>query len=439
MGILARDGGHFHAVFLDEGKAKDFVAAARALAARRLSGLLLNARIVPLTKGEHGWTKPDRTTNLPEDPGGEDVLDLPQFQVCQIVGHGPAAQRGERPEEQSPGGERWIGASVAERREAGKAFDEGKTTDVLGLLRGPMLKGLELEPKRHDVLPVDFKILARFSGQVAVIVADGNGIGDRSQKWRDRAASQDFFAREAHGEKFFRSMRVAVRAAFLHAVAVTFSELAKKKPARALPFRPLMVGGDDLLVVCDAAFAPNLVVKYGEALQHRMLADDQPLEIGVGVAIVNHTFPFHRVHALAEQLAASAKRRYREEGSGSFVDWLAVSESWHEDIQEVRARDAILRFEVEGHVETLVLSAKPYPILGPAGSLEGLRRGRSGSRQAAPHADHRLRPRPGARQAAGRFRPAEPGGPRPQTASGGPERRFSLARTDRTPVRHARL
>ena len=38
------------------------------------------------------------------------------------------------------------------------------------------------------------------------------------------------------------------------------------------------------------------------------LADGKRLHLGIGVAIVKKTFPFHRSHALAEQLAASAKR-----------------------------------------------------------------------------------------------------------------------------------
>jgi hypothetical protein len=369
LGILARDGGHFHAVFSDEKGAKAFVAAARALAARRLSGLLLDARVVPLTKGANGWTRPERAPDVPEDAGGEDLLDLPQFQVCQVVGRGPAGEKGDRPEERTPGAERWIGASVAERREAGKDFDDGHTTDVLGLLREPMLTKLGLPPNRDDVLPTDFEKLARVSRQVAVVVADGNGIGHRSDSWRKGGKSQDFFVREACGEEFFRSMRVAVRAAFLEAIAATFQELKQISRKKPLPFRPLMLGGDDLLFVCDAAFAPYFVVEYAKALQTRNLADEKPLEIGVGVAIVNRTFPFHRAHALAEQLAASAKRRYREDGSGSFVDWLAVSESWHEEVQEVRARDAVRRYKVERAEETLVLSAKPYPILGGAGSL----------------------------------------------------------------------
>lgn len=124
-----------------------------------------------------------------------------------------------------------------------------------------------------------------------------------------------------------------------------------------------------------------LVIRYARHLHNRPLngIDNRPIEVGVGVAIVKKKFPFHRAHALADQLLASAKR-YRALPEGqrtSTVDWLAISEAWHEDVAEVRRRDQRKGYRVPGGgAETLVLSRKPDRILRrgncPAQVLEAL-------------------------------------------------------------------
>jgi hypothetical protein len=382
-GILSRDGGHLHAVFLRKEDAERFIREARELVGSALPGLMLAARLYPLQRKSGQWRQDDESNR--EEATAQEFADLPVFQVCQITGQGPASQEEARVED----GQRvwrYVSAQVQRKEQKARDFDAGQSDDVLGLLRPALVERLELPPDRqHDAFPNEFEDVARESGYLAVIAADGNRIGSRSTAWRNKAPDDDFFRREAWAERFFHSMRVAVRKAVLHALGVTFgcaAERMRRGELKYLPFRLMMLGGDDLLLVCDARYAMWFAVSYAEELENHPLIDDGgPIHIGMGVAVVKKKFPFHRAHALAEELADSAKRYYRSLPAGqrgSTVDWLAVSEAWHEEVAEVRRRDYRRSYSLganSAQTKTLILSRKPYRILGPAGSLEALRRG----------------------------------------------------------------
>ena len=368
QGILARDGGHFHAVFPKEDQANDFIIAARQLIGRELPGLLLTSKNIPLEWTENHWKVLKEQNDEQANPG-EDPFDLPQQQVCRVTGQGPAATIDDR---QVP-----ISSAVNAKHRAADRFDGDGTHDIVGLLKAPILSRLKpkIQQKKYP-FPNEFEELARTSGYLAVIAADGNGIGRRSGDWCKRSSDADFFKREAWGEQFFYSMRTAVRQALVDALVWVFQPVAEHLPVnRQLPFRLLMQGGDDLLLVCDAVYASPFVVAYAQRLRDHPLVDESSnfdpkgepgVHVGVGMAVVKKTFPFHRAHALAEQLAASAKRLYRSLGhseKGSVVDWLAISEAWHEEVREVRSEDAVRCFRVGDKNETLILSRKPYRIL----------------------------------------------------------------------------
>ena len=97
-----------------------------------------------------------------------------------------------------------------------------------------------------------------------------------------------------------------------------------------------MLGGDDLLVVSRADSALPFVAMLCEALD-RLQRDDGAgfkLTLGVGVVFARPTIPIHRLHDVAERLAASAKRRFRgfsAAGRRSVVDWAVYTASWLDD------------------------------------------------------------------------------------------------------------
>ncbi len=363
-GILTRDGGHFQAVFGDEPSANEFKRLATDLLAKKLPGLRYEITMKEVPERREPDEKEDEREKPAKAASEISIVDLPLFQVCEESGNGPAS-RSQQFEGEDP---RYFSLDVHQRKKKGEEFfSEEGTKDIVGLFRNKLHLSKMKDPKDlEDLCGTDY---------LAVIHADGNGIGKRFIAWRDQHkdngdTESDFLKKEAHGEKFYHSMRVAVRKSLVAALENTFREYSRDEK-QVRPYHLLMLGGDDLLLVCRAPYALRFVKEYAKELIQYHLCDGKPLTIGAGVVIASHKFPFHRLHALAEELASSAKRLYRSmDKEVSVVDWMVVTQSWSEDPIDARKRDSIVRYDVDHTSETLLLTGRPYPILKVEGNGE---------------------------------------------------------------------
>jgi hypothetical protein len=294
--------------------------------------------------------------------------ELPVLAPCEWTGRGLAsgtvAQGDERPA---------VSLDVAQRHEAARRTEDGSAVDVASLL-GNKTKLRTLER------PQELKELVG-NGYLALIHADGNGVGSG-------ASEADSESKRA---AFFHRNRVLLRRALQTAIGAHSGDHGQAA------FIPLMLGGDDLLLVSRAEIALPFVVTLCaeldalcaelDALQKD--SSDFKLTLGVGVVIAKPTIPIHRLHEVAEQLASSAKRRFRGFKDGetkrSVVDWAVFSTAWVDDPEEVRRRDWL-----RGSGNDLrVLSQRPVDVLGQGlDSLQGLVRG---SQQLAPAPRSQLR------------------------------------------------
>lgn len=330
-GVLVRDGGHFKATFADTDTAGNFISQANELITERLPGLIMEARL----DGEKRDQKRAEGTCLFHHPG---------FQVSHHLGNQPAESRGKQGH--------FVGAEEKMMEEFGRTF-RNNPSDLIGVLEQTQIIPRTEEP------PLDLTDLTD-GDYLALIHADGNSIGQRYLSWQKEfvGQSENVLEKEAHGECFFHSMRVTVRRALVDALTKVFQEAPKN-------YQILMLGGDDLLVACSARYALSFVSAYAEALARHPLVDNAPLSIGAGVAIAKSSFPFYRLHAMAETLADSAKQLYRTNRElGSVVDWHVTSNAWVDDPIAERRADRL--------VANAVLSCKPYSVLGPCGLQEML-------------------------------------------------------------------
>lgn len=318
-GVLVRDGGHFVATFTDPTAAGKFIEKAYALIAEHLPSILLEARL----DGEA----------IQKENLSESLFQHPAFQVSHQMGNQAATERNSKGS--------FVSQEESKMEERGAHFRDNPT-DIIALLEKSQLIPCAAEPVQS------LSDLAG-GGYLALIHADGNSIGNRYLEWQKGYPKEDLTS-EAHGEQFFHSMRVAVRQALVKALQAVFA-------ASPQSYSLLMLGGDDLLLVCSAPLALPFVQAYAEALEKIPLSDDQPLSIGAGVAITKDSFPFHRLHEIAETLADSAKRLYRTSPElGSVVDWHVSTNSWVNKPIDERRADSL-----QG---ATVLSDKPYPVLG---------------------------------------------------------------------------
>jgi hypothetical protein len=206
--------------------------------------------------------------------------------------------------------------------------------------------------------PQDFEELVG-SGYLALVHVDGNGVGSGVGDGKVERA------------RFFHRNRVLLRRALQMAI-----DVACTGEVGLAPLIPLMLGGDDLLLVCRAELALPFVVTLSKELAalQREDANSFELTLGVGVVVAKHTIPIHRLHEVAERLASSAKRRFRgHKDAGrpgrSVVDWAVYTTTWVDDPEEVRRRDW-LRGKGQNR---RVLSQRPVDVLGDdLRSLQGL-------------------------------------------------------------------
>jgi hypothetical protein len=326
-GVLSRDGGHFEAQFLSGAEA--FSDSAGQLLRSRLPGLRFHVSIdgKALTKsGVHLST------------------ELPVLAPCEWTGRGLASDIVVQGEEHSA-----VSLEVASRHEAAKRTEVGGAVDVASLLSDTTkLKTLTRPSELTELVG---------NGYLALIHADGNGVGSGSGKTDTERAT------------FFHRNRVLLRRAAQRAIDTHCPDVGRA------PLIPLMLGGDDLLLVTRSEIALPFVATLCEELEaFQKGISGFKLTLGVGVVFAKHTIPIHRLHEVAEQLASSAKRRFRgfkdEDAKCSVVDWAVYSTSWVDAPAEVRRRDWLRG----SGKELRVLSQRPVDVIGHGrlDTLQGL-------------------------------------------------------------------
>jgi hypothetical protein len=247
-------------------------------------------------------------------------------------------------------------------------------------------------------IPYDFDHLGRQAGDIsylAVVHADGNGMGQRVQRLEadfpapdqnrayitalrafsaaiETAAGQALDAlagrllehwsitedtrEEAIIGKTQRQPQDAWTA--LNAVVMARDKKPPHKPY--LPFRPLVFGGDDLTFVTDGRLGLSLAAAYLQTFAQAITAQGNPylndLQASAGVAIVKTHYPFARAYELAVDLCRNAKEQYRREYAA--LDWHIAATGLFGNIQEIRQRQYTVR---DGHLEMRPLLCQARP------------------------------------------------------------------------------
>jgi len=326
-GILSRDGGHFEAHF--EKGAQAFAETAKQLIQERLPGL----RFCIIIDGKELQKSQAHLST-----------ELPVLAPCEWTGHGLASALIKQGDEHSA-----VSLNVERMHQAAKRSESGKASDLASLLiEATQLKSLQR--------PQDLNQLAG-KGYLALIQADGNGVGKASRKYNSDIDRVSFFHRN----------RVLLRRALKKTID-SYSPTQGQAP-----LVPLMLGGDDLLLVCRAEIALPFVVKLCEELEQiQPSTSDFKLTLGVGVVIAKPTIPIYRLHEVLEQLVSSAKRRFRslvKISARSVVDWAVYTTAWADDPSEFRHREWLCGTDQQ----LRVLSQRPLDVLGTGlDTLQGL-------------------------------------------------------------------
>lgn len=134
--------------------------------------------------------------------------------------------------------------------------------------------------------------LSNGKNKIAVIHADGNGLGMLIPKLREKGMELS---------EFSKSLDEATKEAFEEAKSDNMS------------IRDVILGGDDMVVVCNAndalEFTKNFLKSFEEKSEEKI---GHKLTACAGIAYCNEKYPFHYAVSLAEELCDVTKKHAKE-------------------------------------------------------------------------------------------------------------------------------
>lgn len=150
----------------------------------------------------------------------------------------------------------------------------------------------------------DIKDLTRRNDWVAIIHADGNGLGAIVAQMNEREDDLHEFS-----EKLDKATACAARRAYEAVVKDGGYEPGKGK----VPFRPIVLGGDDMTMLCRADVAMKYTQSYLKFFEEKTKNMGHPLTACAGIAYMKSSYPFYYGYRLAESLCDAAKKDAKRE------------------------------------------------------------------------------------------------------------------------------
>ncbi|MFB2981916.1 hypothetical protein [Microseira sp. BLCC-F43] len=208
------------------------------------------------------------------------------------------------------------------------------------------------------IVPYDVDDLGRTEGRssyMAIVHADGNGMGDRFKDYGSKSQSdRDYISRMRDlSEKVNQAGINALRKVADRVIQLAEGKLqepfaiTERDGKKYLPFRPIVYGGDDVTFVCDGRLGLSLAALYLKEFEAEKenISDGKDLTACAGIAIVKTHYPFARSYQLSEALCSNAKKFMRDEkerlGSSDFsaIDWHIAASGLLGSIGEIRKRE----------------------------------------------------------------------------------------------------
>jgi len=189
--------------------------------------------------------------------------------------------------------------------------------------------------------------------KTAVIHADGNGLGAMI------AAMSKNLKSDAEVKKAYKDFSTNLEIATQNAYTLA------KDGIKESEIREIILGGDDLTVVCSANIALEFTNKYLAAFesQTKEIFKNEGLNACAGIAYANHKYPFHYAVNLAESLCSYAKKHSRKIKSDESLKIMPSSLMFHNiqssnfsDFQEYIEKE----LTIKNKKESISLNYGPY-------------------------------------------------------------------------------
>ncbi|MCX8069470.1 MAG: hypothetical protein N2738_03090 [Thermodesulfovibrionales bacterium] len=174
---------------------------------------------------------------------------------------------------------------------------------------------------------------------IAIVHIDGNSMGERFSSQQSLVDLRKLSTTVKQATLI--SVKAMINAVKGHKKMLLDFIGQKKFPADAkkeiLPFRPIIIGGDDITFIAEGRLGIWLAEQFLCAFQSQHVSDGNPLSACAGVAITKSKYPFYRGYSLSEQLCKSAKQKRKANGSkGSWIDFHIAYGGISGSIEQIR-------------------------------------------------------------------------------------------------------
>lgn len=216
-------------------------------------------------------------------------------------------------------------------------------------------------PEKFDGFrfPMDISEIVRNQGKekgdwLAVVHADGNSLGKILIKLSKELESKSIASA-------YKSFSIAIKQATETAARNSFSNVILEEIKgnsdpykKKYPFRPLIIGGDDITVLCKADLAIPFTQKYLREFENQTRAEIQKLPkylrdflpekltACAGIAFIKESYPFYYAYNLTEDLCKRAKRESKKispENVPSSLAFHKVFSSFQDSYEETIKRE----------------------------------------------------------------------------------------------------
>ncbi len=211
---------------------------------------------------------------------------------------------------------------------------------------------------------------------LAIVHADGNGLGQIFREFEKYVTNNRDYVDKLR--RFSLALDLCTQEAFKEALAA-FCEVNHQ--TNLLPIVPLVLGGDDLTVICDGEcaldFTHKFLTAFEEATNRKDILDGIIPEIAqqainsdrlsacAGVAIIKPHFPFAVGYELAESLLKSAKETKRKVKDRethkplacSALDFHIVYDSSGVELRKIRQRLELPEEQVKLYKRPFIVTA----------------------------------------------------------------------------------
>lgn len=221
------------------------------------------------------------------------------------------------------------------------------------------VKAFGEESVKAKKLPYEISDLTGSNDWIAVIHADGNGLGQIVQKIGTDADQ-------------FKNFSQLLDKATVQAAVNAYNQVSSGIDSKVIPMRPIVLGGDDLTVICRADLAVSYVkcfinefqIQTQKELENILKANKvfagniNYLTACAGIAYVKSSFPFYYGYSLAESLCSYAKTDAKAELNegelpASCIMFHKVQDSFVDTYKEIVDRELKPQ-------ENITLSFGPY-------------------------------------------------------------------------------